>query len=181
MQLRHAALAAALALAPAAFATGTAEAATVVYQSSGAVLYDDASAPDVFADFTGTGIDPNVSVTGALQGGVASGALFVSGAAGAILESTDLVSYALGTGAAGQRTLTVVFTMLGGSGAGLFGGEDGLATAIFTYGPGNFEAGFPDPVDVAILSDVAPVPLPASLPLLLLGLGAVAALRRGRG
>lgn len=179
MHLRHAALAAALALAPA-FAPTAGEAATIVYQSSGFVFFDDSDPSDIIVDFFGDATDPDVSATGRLTAGAASGGLLVSGDE-TLLRGDTLVSYMMGTTEAGLQSLTAVFTMLTGTEADLFGGADGVATAVFTYDLADVDDGFIDSVDVAVLSDVAPIPLPASLPLLLAGLGAVAALRRSRG
>ncbi|GAA0305681.1 hypothetical protein [Rhodovulum strictum] len=82
-----------------------------------------------------------------------------------------------------EDLLTLVFGMLIGSGAALFG--DALRVELFFIDPVGADplAGLQDGAVYAVAAlgegQLAPVPLPAGLPLLLAGLGAMLALRRG--
>ncbi len=156
------------------------QAATTVYRGSGDVFLDDLGPANVLADFLDTGTDDiDVAVSGRFESGVVAASLLVSDfGPDPRLSSTSVVSVDLFPGGSDSRVVTAVFAMLSGTDAGLFGAT---ATAIFTFSAVDVDDGFLSPVDVVIVSDLAPVPLPASLPLLLAGFGCLAGFRRVLG
>ncbi len=171
MNLTPLALAAALAVAPLAV-----HAATSVYSAVGEAQVDASDPSEIVAffddDLTG---DVNISFTGSLSGDIFQGTLLVADFSGILLESDSIVSVDVG-----DDTLTAIFGDLAddGLGRGLFGST---ATAIFDFDPDSEIDGSYASVGVEILSDLTPIPLPASLPMLLAGLGLFAGARRLRG
>jgi hypothetical protein len=140
-----------------------------IYSATGAAQFDGQ-----FADFfDGDGDDIDISVTAEWVAGTLTGSLLVSDLGGILLESDEIFD-ALIDLQPGADTATLVFKTFTGSAAG---GLRSLA-AVFTFSLEDQDNGVFDPVDVAIYA--TPVPVPASLGLLLLGLGAVAGLSRRR-
>ena len=158
--------------------------ASPVYQSGGSILIDASVPTDILGDFFDDGADGlDISVTGSLTGGVLSADLLVSDGTGSLLSSGSVLSSVFDiippdNGAATQDTATIVFDALSGAETGLFGST---ATVVFSFFAEDESFGFIDTASVEVFSDLAPVPLPASLPLLgaaLLGAFAVSRRRR---
>ncbi len=156
-----------------------AQAATTIYSATGDAIVDIFGPVDFDADFFDLD-DDGIDVAAAVSqfAGIFDAALLVSDMSGPLLASDSIVSVDIGLG-----TLTATFDSLSGPAAGLFGDT---ATAIFSFDP-DFADGSGDEfrfllsgVGVDIVSDIAPIPLPASLPLLLAGLGGIALLRARR-
>ena len=120
--------------------------------------------------------DPNLSFTAdKLGGSLLDGLIFISDAGGdTLLFSDTILETQEDMPPNGPDTLTLVFGGLSGTSASLFG-ETARAVLSFIDGSGTGAA------TLSVQSDVAPIPLPATLPALLLGLGflGVAARRRG--
>jgi hypothetical protein len=157
-------------LAVALLVPGAAVAAPIqLYSATGAAQFDGQ-----FADFFDTdGDDTDISVTVELVGGTLTGSLLVSDLGGTLLES-DEVFDALIDLKPGTDTATLVFKNFSGPVAA------GLRSlvAVFSFSLEDEDNGAFDPVQVAV--HATPVPVPASLGLLVLALGAVASLGRRR-
>lgn len=172
-------------LAAIAFATAPLSAlATPVYTTGGSIFIDSSSSPDIFGDFFDDGADGlDISVTGSLIGGTLMADLFVSDGSGTLLSSSSVLSsvfdiIAPNNGVATADTATIVFDTLSGSATALFGST---ATLVITFFQEDETGGFIDTATAEVFSDLAPIPLPATLPLL--GgavLGAFALSRRRR-
>ncbi|EKE43947.1 hypothetical protein OCGS_1928 [Oceaniovalibus guishaninsula JLT2003] len=149
-----------------------ASAATTVFEATGLGLFDG-----MFGDFFDVdGDDVDVGVTVETDGtSLTSATLLVSDASGVLLESGDAFDAMLSGG-----TASLSFRNLTGSSASLFGGD--TARVIFGFDPGQVAGGTLDPVSVQVTAtDLAAIPVPASLPLLAAGIGGLALLRRRRG
>jgi hypothetical protein len=155
-----------------------AEAATlVVYQAQGDAFVDDSDPSNIVADFFDTdGDDIDVAISGLFAGDVFGGSLLVSDAGGTLLQSSLVVSSGFGFDA-GIDTFGVLFGDLTGTAATTFGD---FAFVLFSYSADDALDGVYSPVSVDVTADVAPIPLPASLPLLLAGIGGLAFLPRNR-
>lgn len=168
MLLRSFTLAATLAFAP--FAV---QASTVAFSATGSAdvfQVDPTLTEFLFLDEDGD--DTEIAIEGIFENGVADGAIQISDFANGVLFASDeIFSFDLGT-----DVLTVVFNASNFE-TNLF---DQIATVVFTFDLASASDGFYDLVSVDVFSDIAPVPLPASLPLLLAGLGVIAAVRRRR-
>jgi len=151
----------------------------LIYEAEGSGLIEDGFG--AFFDLDGDEID--VAVNGMQDGGTLIADLLVSRLdGGALLSSSNLVDSMLTVNPVVEDTntqdvLTLVFGSLSGEDVALFGST---ATVEFSFFEETVEDGFFTPVGVRIYSDVAPIPLPASLPMLAAGLLVVAGLRRRR-
>lgn len=172
MNLTPLALAGALALAP--FAV---QAATVQYSASGSGSFEGnpQNTAAAFASDDDSAFD--ITVFAFTFDGVFEADLDVSVSGTQLLTGIGETAPTFASGETGFRTATVVFNVTGGDDRGLFGD---FATAIFTFASDDVDSGEFDPVTVEILSDLPPIPLPASLPMLLAGLGLFAGVRRLR-
>lgn len=159
--------------------------AAPIYQSGGELLIDASDPNDILGDFFDDFIDGlDISVTGSLVGPTLSASLLVSDASGSLLSSSSVLSSVLNiiapdNGTATQDSATIVFDTLLGSETGLFGST---ATVVFTFFAEDDDGtGYIDTASVEVFSDLTPIPLPASLPLLggaLLGAFAMSRRRR---
>jgi hypothetical protein len=165
--LKSALLAAALLL-----PTAVTAAPITLYSASGAAQFDGQ-----FADFfDGDGDDIDVSVSVELSGGMFVGSLLVTDLSGVLLESSTVFD-ALVDLQPGVDSATLFFTDISGS---AIVGLGNLVTAIFSFTLEDEDNGVFDPVDVTLYGEPAPIPVPASLGLLLLGLGALGSQVRRR-
>jgi hypothetical protein len=138
-----------------------------LYSATGAAQFDGQ-----FGDFFDTdGDDVDISLTVELMGNTLVGNLLVSDLSGVLLES-DALFNAMVDLTPGADSATLLFRNLGGS------ASTGLLSlaAVFSFSQEDEDNGVFDPVGVTIYA--APVPVPASLGLLMLAIGAVAGLRR---
>ncbi|WP_299961799.1 VPLPA-CTERM sorting domain-containing protein [uncultured Roseobacter sp.] len=164
----------------------TAQAALVsIYEAEGEALISGDAGTGFFGEFIDFDFDDiDVAVNGEQIGGLLVSDLLISNAAGdTLLESADLIDSALtinpinGDGTETEDFFTLVFGSLSGDGASLFGDT---ATVTFSFFEETQDSGLFAPVRVGVFSDLAPIPLPASLPLLGFGLAAMVGLRRRR-
>ncbi len=152
-------------------------AATTIYETSGDVVLDPIFG---FADYAGSNGDLSITITGALFGDVLDASLVVADAGQALLESFDTVDFDIDFSGASD-TARITFGSLIGDAVALFGST---ATVEFFFDPSAADVSlapdfiFLEDVTAQVVSDVAPVPLPASLPLLGAALVGFAALRR---
>lgn len=156
-----------------------------IFQAEGDAIFDGDAATGFFGEFIDFDFDDiDVAVNGEQIGGMLVSDLLISNLNGdTLLESTSLASslFAINpANADGTETedfLTLVFDSLSGDDAGLFGDT---ATVVFSFFEETQDNGLFSPVGVEVFSDLAPIPLPASLPLLGLGMAAMVGLRRRR-
>lgn len=165
---------------------------TLVYDADGTALLFDSfvtgfNVEGSFFDNATTGSIVNVTGDAAVDGAsnvtdIAS-TLFVNDGADVLLESATVLSTEVNVDAdAGTvDTYEILFGGLTGSDVDLF---DSSALVVFSFNAEDFALfGTPGPVNAKVysdLTDVAPIPLPASLPLLGFALGGAFALRRRR-
>jgi len=165
--LKSALLAAALML-----PTAVTAAPITLFSASGAAQFDGQ-----FADFfDGDGDDVDVSISVELSGSTLIGSLLVTDFSGVLLESSTVFD-ALADLQPGADSATLFFKDISGS---AIAGIGNLVTAIFSFTLEDEDNGVFDPVDVTIYGEPAPIPVPASLGLLLLCLGALGSLARRR-
>lgn len=166
--IRSTLLAAALAL-----PTAAAAVPVTVYSAGGSALFDGR-----FADFFDDGADGiDIAVSLEVVGDTLTGSLLVSDPGGVLLESGTILDALLDL-RPGPDSVTLLFGRLTGAAAPRFGDA---ATAVFRFTQEDEDDGRFGSVGVSLLSDVpAPIPLPASLGLLALGVGALSGLSRLR-
>ncbi|WP_300058723.1 PEP-CTERM sorting domain-containing protein [uncultured Roseobacter sp.] len=163
----------------------SAQAASVlVYEATGEAIVDVTSGTSFAGAFFDLGSDDiDVAAEADTTGATVDAGLFVSSflsATGVLLESTTVVSSDLtlndpDNGLATEDFFTVVFGDLSGDDAGLFGDT---ATVVFSFFEETAAGDLYSPVTARVYSDLTPVPAPAALPLLMVGLGGLVALRR---
>ncbi|MGZ2259057.1 VPLPA-CTERM sorting domain-containing protein [Roseobacter sp. A03A-229] len=162
----------------------SAQAASVlVYEAEGEGLVTDGDPTGFFGDFFDLDFDDiDVAVSADTTTPEVEASLLISTLGGAtLLESTSVVSTELtindpeGDGTATEDFFTIVFDSLSGDDSGLFGE---VATVVFSFLDETEDDGLYAPVTARVYSDLTPVPVPASLPLLVAGLGGLVALRR---
>jgi hypothetical protein len=132
----------------------------------------------------GFGGDPaplDLSLFDFAAGPVPGGAEFAVSDVAPVLTSAALIATAASSDAAvdGDDVIELLFGSLGGSAAGAFG-ERALVTLVGEFGEDPFGIGFaftPVAFSANPVTTPAPIPLPAGLPLILTGLGALGALR----
>lgn len=150
-------------------------AATTVYETTGDVVIDTFFGT---GDYIGTNGDLNITVTGSLFGGVLDAFIEVGEGASTLLTSSSAIDFDIDTSA---DFASITFDNLSGAATALFGST---ATVEFSFDFDTFDTdsipgfGFLSNVTAQVVSDVAPVPLPASLPLLGAALAGAAMLRR---
>lgn len=162
----------------------TASAASLVYESNGSALVELPLGAGSLGDFFDDGADDlDISVTGGFTAGLLGLDIVVSDASGVLLESSSVLDAVLdiiapsASGAPTTDTATIIFGLLGGSDTGLFGDT---ATVVFSFFAEDELDGFIDPVNAKVFSDLAVVPLPATLPLLGFALAGIATTARRR-
>lgn len=164
----------------------TATAALVpIFQAEGEGLILGDAATGFFGEFIDFDFDDiDVAVNGEQIGSTLISDLLISNLNGdTLLESASLASSLLSInpvnsdGTETEDFLTLIFDGLSGDDAGLFGDT---ATVVFSFFEETQDNGLFSPVGVEVFSDLAPIPLPASLPLLGFGVAAMVGLRRGR-
>lgn len=144
-----------------------------VYTATGFADYFDDGAGGFEGDFFDAGTDDiDVALSGAFDGADLLADLLVSDSTGALLEGSGLRSPALDLDGE-ENLLSFVVTDLTGSDASTF--PFGAQIDV-RFSDADDDGTVIDPVSVEI--SVAPIPVPASLPLLLVGAGALFALRR---
>lgn len=156
----------------------------LIYEAQGEALISGDPTGDFLADFFDLDFDnTDIAANGDQTGGLQFASLIISNLLGPdpLLESTDLQSAVLDlnpqspTGAPTEDFLTLVFGSLTGLEADLF---TGTATVVFSFFAESESNGVLSPVTARVYSDLAPIPLPASLPLLAVGGIALFGLRR---
>lgn len=161
-------------------------AATTVFEAQGSIAIDDLSGfgGPILGNFTDTdGDDITIAVNGALTSGILTAAFSISDASGVLLSSNSVIDGVLDDNPpdlAGPvaDSGTLVFDMLSGSATGLFGNTATIVFDLFSEDADSF--GTIGAVSAHVISDIAPIPLPASLPLLGGALLGAVALRRKR-
>lgn len=147
-----------------------------VYEADGIGYVDDLDPTYVTFDFFDDDLNMlDVSLSAVLDAGVFSATLTVSDFdTGLLLESSSVLSYdaeindPLTDGTKTLDSATITFDALSGPSMGLFAGT---AQVVFSFYEEDSAFGEYTGVNAKVLSTLAPVPLPATLPLLGLGLG----------
>ncbi|GFE64323.1 VPLPA-CTERM sorting domain-containing protein [Litoreibacter roseus] len=140
------------------------------------VFLDGGFADFVDSDTDGDGI--TISASGGTDlDGTTFAELFVSSdeSDDPLLESFTLLDVTFDFVEGGEDTLTAIYGDLSGTAADLFGPT---ATAIFSFFEEDAEDGFFTASARIVADEVNVIPVPASLPLLLVGVAGLAALRR---
>ncbi|WP_299783600.1 VPLPA-CTERM sorting domain-containing protein [uncultured Roseobacter sp.] len=156
-----------------------------IYKAEGDALIGGDAAAGFFGEFIDFGFDGiDVAINGEQIGGTLVSDLLISNLNGdTLLASASLASSVLTInpvntdGTETEDVLTLIFDTLSGDDADLFGDT---ATVVFSFFEETQDNGLFSPVGVEVFSDVAPIPLPASLPLLGLAVAAMVGLRRRR-
>ncbi|GFE48890.1 hypothetical protein So717_06430 [Roseobacter cerasinus] len=155
----------------------------LIFEAQGEALVDGDPAGDLFAEFFDLDFDDTDIAAGGQQlGGLQNASILITDLGpDPLLESSDLLSVVLDitpigpTGAPTEDFLTLVFGSLTGADADLFGDT---ATVVFSFFAESLDNSVISPVTARVYSDLAPIPLPASLPLLAVGGIALLGLRR---
>ncbi|WP_300015075.1 hypothetical protein [uncultured Roseobacter sp.] len=156
-----------------------------IFKAEGDALIGGDAATGFFGEFIDFDFDDiDVAVNGEQIGGTLVSDLLISNLNGdtllasASLASSVLIINPVNTDATETEDfLTLIFDTLSGDDADLFGDT---ATVVFSFFEETQDNGLFSPVGVEVFSDVAPIPLPASLPLLGLAVVAMVGLRRRR-
>ncbi len=179
MKLLNALAASLLLLAPV-----SAHAASVlIYEADGEALVTE-DGDGFVGDFFDLGFDDiDISASADTTNGVPEAFLLISTISDGrtLLESSTVVDTELvindpnDDGSPTEDFYTIVFGDLSGDDTGLF---RGVATVVFSFFDETEDDGLFAPVNAQVYADMAPIPVPASLPLLAAGLGGFVALRR---
>ncbi|MHC4696042.1 MAG: PEP-CTERM sorting domain-containing protein [Planctomycetota bacterium] len=158
------------------------DASSDLFEATGSALQldDDGSVPpeDILQgsfDLSATIDEAGILKSGSLTiGGVVPSLGFNSGT----LLTGDLTDF--GFRSAGGDPLEFLMDVSGGDAAGLFGAKPAGVILTNTGFGGSFDADFGNSGGVLALADVAPIPLPGTLGLSLVGAGVIGAVRRRR-